>query len=94
MMFHGNFTVRGFYQLGSDKDKLMDEIRVVAKELLRFSEIRSSKDVIFLHRALTGTYSMLRKLKHQYNYDDIRRRYAKHAVDVAEGRVLDRGWYV
>ena len=72
----------------------MEDIKGAAKGVLRFPEIRSSRDVIFLHRALTGTYSMLRKLKHTYNYEDIRRRYAQHAIDVAEGRSLDRGWYV
>ena len=36
---------------------------------------------------------MLRRLKHQANYEDIRRQYVQYAVDVAEGRILDRGWY-
>ena len=83
---------QGDYHAGTEGDRLMDEIRSAGHKIIKFSEIRAPRDLIFLHRSLIGIYSMLRRLSHKSNYEEIRRKYTEHAIDVVEGRVLDRGW--
>ena len=82
----------GVYEASTDA--LMAEIRAASDKILRHGNIRASRDIIFLHRSLTGTYSMLRKLEHQCNYEDIRRRYVQNAIQVFKGAQADRGWDV
>ena len=83
---------RGLYQASTDQ--LMAEIRESSNDILKHPGIRASRDIIFLHRSLTGTYSMLRKLGHVCDYEEIRRRYVQYIIDVHEGRKEDRGWNV
>ena len=83
---------QGEYQCGVDEDRLMHNIQAVVPEILRYQEIRTSRDIIFLHRTLTGIYSMLCRLQHRCDYEVIRRRYAQNAIDVFEGRTEDRAW--
>jgi len=82
----------GTYQVSGDQ--LMAEIRESSNDILKHTGIRASRDIIFLHRSLTGTYSMLRKLGHKCNYEEIRRRYVQYAIDVQKGIEEDRGWNV
>ena len=76
----------------SSSDELMKEIRAGSHKILRHGNIRASRDIIFLHRALTGTYSMLRKLEHRCNYEEIRRRYVDNAIEISNKKREDRGW--
>ena len=80
----------GVYQASTDS--LMAEIRGASDQILRHGSIRASRDIIFLHRALTGTYSMLRKLGHRCDYEEIRRRYVEDSIKISEGKKEDRGW--
>ena len=82
----------GVYEASSDQ--LMAEIRAASNQILKHTTIQASRDIIFLHRALTGTYSMLRKLGHRCNYEEIRRRYVENSIDVQKGLREDRGWNV
>ncbi|MEC7986791.1 MAG: AarF/UbiB family protein [Myxococcota bacterium] len=75
-----------------DGDTLMAEIRESSNQILKHKGIRAPRDIIFLHRSLMGTYSMLRKLGHRCNYEDIRRHYVLQAIDIQDGVVEDRGW--
>ena len=77
------------YNSGGEQDQLVWNLKSVSRELLRFPEIRSPRDLIFLHRALLGTYSMLRALKHHGEYERIRSSYVDHAIHVQEGLVSD-----
>ena len=81
------------YNAGGHQDKLVFKLKSVSKDLLRYSEVRSPKDLIFLHRALLGTYSMLRVLKHQGQYEHIRSSYVEHAIQVHEGVIPDRSGF-
>ena len=46
-----------------------------------YPEIRSPRELILLHRALTGIYAMLRRLEYRCNYDDVRRHYASRCIE-------------
>lgn len=78
----------------TSEDRLMEEIRAASNQILKHTKIQASRDIIFLHRALTGTYSMLRKLGHRCDYEEIRRRYVDNAIEVQKGLREDRGWNV
>ena len=80
----------GVYE--ASNDALMAEIRAGSDQILRHGNIRASRDIIFLHRSLTGTYSMLRKLSHRCDYEEIRRRYVQNAILVLNKQRADRGW--
>ena len=83
----------GSYRLGGPEDRLREELDSVVREVLRHPEIRSVRELVYLHRALGGIYAMLRRLGHEGSYGEIRSRYARHAIDVADGRKRDTGWY-
>lgn len=70
----------GEYRAGVAEDSLMDDIRAFGPKILKYPSIRSPRELIFLHRSLTGTYAMLRRLEYCCNYDDVRRRYANLAI--------------
>ena len=82
----------GLYEVS--QDQLMAEIREASNQILKHTTIQASRDIIFLHRALTGTYSMLRKLGHRCDYEEIRRQYVTNAIEVQNGQRDDRGWNV
>jgi predicted unusual protein kinase regulating ubiquinone biosynthesis (AarF/ABC1/UbiB family) len=70
----------GRYTAGVAEDSLMDDIRGFGSKILKYPSIRSPRDLIFLHRSLTGIYAMLRRLNYTCNYDEVRRRYANMAI--------------
>ena len=45
--------------------------------------------MLYLHRTLGGVYGMLRKIGLEYPYRQLFLSHARHAVDVADGRVED-----
>ena len=81
------------YSLGGPDDRLNEDLGPAVRGVLQHSEIRSVSELVYLHRALGGTYSMLRRLGHEGAYGTMRAEYARHAIDVAGGRKQDRGWY-
>ena len=68
--------------IGNEQDTFIQDVRESSKNLLLYPEVRGPRDMIFLHRALMGIYSMLRKLGHYGSYEKIRRRYANHSISV------------
>ena len=91
----GNVLAKPFrmkrYKAGSADDTLLADLKAEGKAVLACHEIRSSKDVIFLHRALTGIYSMLRRLEYERDYEELRSRYTNMAIAVFNGKSDDRG---
>lgn len=73
---------------GVNADVLKD-VRQLVPQVLRHPNIRSPREIVYLHRALGGIYAMLRDLGHSAAYGDIFRLYTDHAVAVAEGRKDD-----
>ena len=71
----------GEYTAGSADDSLMEDVKGFGSKILKYPEIRSPRELIFLHRALTGIYAMLRRLEYRCNYDDVRRHYASRCID-------------
>ncbi|MFT5685436.1 MAG: putative unusual protein kinase regulating ubiquinone biosynthesis (AarF/ABC1/UbiB family) [Myxococcota bacterium] len=77
------------YRCGTPEDNVMMEVRRQVPGVLRHPNLRSPREIVFLHRALGGIYNMLRLLGHEMNYSAMFRRYTDHAIAVAEGRVED-----
>ncbi len=79
----------GLYTAGASGDGLQSELKALAPRFLRFPEVRSPPELVYMHRALGGTYAMLRRLKTEADYGQYHRLYAAHAIGVAEGRIQD-----
>ncbi|CAN0454267.1 unnamed protein product [Ectocarpus fasciculatus] len=73
---------------GENADVLRD-VRQQVPQLLRYPNIRSPREIVYLHRALGGIYSMLRDLGHTHTYGATFRAYAEHAISVAAGHTED-----
>jgi len=74
---------------GGDGDQVLEGVKRVVPRLLLRPELRSPPELIYLHRALTGTYTMLRRLGYRQNLGGLVRPYVRHAIAVAECRVED-----
>ena len=85
----GKVFQQDIFYIGGEGDTLIEDIKATSKELLSHSEVRGPRDMIFLHRALIGIYSMLRKLNHFADYETIRRQYANHAISVEQNLIQD-----
>ncbi len=77
------------YVAGGHQDSILDRVKTISPHFLRYPGIRSPRDMVYLHRTLGGTYGMLRKLRYEHDYGELFRRYAAHAVGVAQGDIED-----
>ena len=77
------------YQCGTDEDNVLIQVRRQVPGVLRHPNLRSPRQIVFLHRALGGIYNMLRLVGHETDYGSLFRRHTAHAIAVAEGRVED-----
>jgi len=77
------------YRCGTAEDNIMMDVRRQVPGVLRHPNLRSPREIVFLHRALGGIYNMLRLLGHEMNYGAMFHRYTNHAIAVSEGRVED-----
>jgi predicted unusual protein kinase regulating ubiquinone biosynthesis (AarF/ABC1/UbiB family) len=84
--------IKDKYTCGVEDDLLMEKVKEAAKNIIKYPEIRSPRDIIFLHRALMGIYLMLCRLQHQGEYENIRSNYMKEVLDIFDGLKEDRGW--
>ena len=73
------------YQCGTSADTIPGELKKLASEVVRYPELRSPPELVYLHRALGGIYAMLRRLEHEFDYSDIFRAHANYVISVAEG---------
>jgi len=78
------------YTCGASKDSVTARLAQIMPQVLRHSDLRSPPELVYLHRSLGGTYALLRKLGHGYNYGDLFRSHAAHAIGVAEGTIKDQ----
>jgi predicted unusual protein kinase regulating ubiquinone biosynthesis (AarF/ABC1/UbiB family) len=77
----------GWIDVGSQRvDDWLKPVIKLTPQLVRHTEIRTPRDIIYLHRALGGNYTLLRKLGASGDWGAIMTRYATAAVAVAEGR--------
>ncbi|HCH65361.1 MAG TPA: hypothetical protein DFR83_21325 [Deltaproteobacteria bacterium] len=70
-------------------DTTIDVVKQKVPALLRRSDVQGPRHVLYLHRTLGGIYGMLRKIGLEYPYRQLFLSHARHAVDVADGRVED-----
>jgi len=76
----------GEYQAGSEEDRIQEKVNAIVPKILRYPEIRSPREFIYLNRALSGMYSMQRRLGARRDYGSLHHGYATRAVARAEGR--------
>ncbi|MCB9794867.1 MAG: AarF/ABC1/UbiB kinase family protein [Alphaproteobacteria bacterium] len=76
----------GRYTAGGSDDSISQRVQEVGPRLLRYPEIRTPRDMIYLHRALGGTYAMLRRLKVRADWGEMSVPYHDRAIARAEGR--------
>ena len=74
-------------RIGSPEDDLMDRLTRASTALLRYPEIRASSELIFHFRALSGLYSLGRRLQPEANWGALLRANAQYAADRAQGRL-------
>lgn len=77
------------YTCGDTDDQVLPAVKKLVPRVLARPNLRGPSDLVFLHRSLGGTYNMLRRLDHTYDYRGLFLRHTRHAVDVAAGRVRD-----
>jgi predicted unusual protein kinase regulating ubiquinone biosynthesis (AarF/ABC1/UbiB family) len=77
------------YTCGGPQDNVTAKVARLAPAVLLQGSLRSPSELVFMHRALGGTYTLLRKLGHTADYGGIYRRYAAHAIGVAAGEIED-----
>ena len=77
------------YACGTEDDQVLSQVKSHVPRVMARRNIRGPQDLVFLHRSLGGTYNMLRRLQHAYDYQDLFLRHTRHAVDVADGRKDD-----
>lgn len=77
------------YRCGGLDDDVLPAVKALVPKVLARPNLRGPGDLVFLHRSLGGTYNMLRRLEHSYDYRGLFLRHTRHAVDVAAGRTED-----
>jgi predicted unusual protein kinase regulating ubiquinone biosynthesis (AarF/ABC1/UbiB family) len=76
----------GVYKLGAIPDPVAERMRALGPKFLRHPEIQPPRDVLYLHRALGGLYSILCRLEAEADWGEMLRPWHKLAIDRAEGR--------
>ncbi|MEL6347795.1 MAG: AarF/UbiB family protein [Myxococcota bacterium] len=77
------------YACSTGVDEMTTGIQRMMPQILRYPNIRSPRTIIYLHRSLSGIYSMIRRLEHEGRYRELFLRHVDHAIAVAEGRRED-----
>lgn len=76
----------GAIQLGAQDEHLQDAVMESGKGLVRHRSITMPSEILFLHRALAGLYTLSRQLKGTVDYGAVAMKYAEVAVTQAQGR--------
>lgn len=78
---------KGPFVIGGPDDRIVAEMRPVAKNLAYFPGIHAPADVLFLHRSLAGIYSLARRLKPTLDPGALFSAVAERAIARSEGRL-------
>jgi predicted unusual protein kinase regulating ubiquinone biosynthesis (AarF/ABC1/UbiB family) len=78
---------RGEIVLGDEDETLMEPVVQAGRKLVRYPNITLPKDILMLHRALGGLYTLSRHLRSPVNYGEIVMGYTERAIARAEGRL-------
>ena len=71
--------------LGAEDERLVEPITRVGRKLPLYRSLQLPTDILFLHRALGGLYTLSRSLRAEVDYGEVVLRYARQAVTTAEG---------
>lgn len=82
-----NHLRKGAFQVGGPDDKIVEDIRPIARNLAFYPGIHAPSDVLFLHRSLAGIYSLSRRLKPTLDPGALFQEVAERAIARAEGRL-------
>lgn len=77
----------GPFEIGSDQDRIVHNVRPAGRKLAQFPGIRAPADVLFLHRALAGIYSLTRRLRPTLDPGALFLSVAERAIARSEGRL-------
>ena len=77
--------VGGEVTLGGEEDTAIDDLRALAPRYLRYRSVRVPKEMVYVHRTLTGVYSLGRRLGARADWGEIATRYHVRAIAIARG---------
>ncbi len=77
----------GQYTIGDHQASMLDRLRPLATEMIRYPEISMPRDLIYLHRSLGGLYLLARRLVVTHDWGSLLRSHASFAIARAEGRL-------
>jgi len=77
----------GQYTIGDHQDSIIDRLKPVIADMVRYPEITLPRDVIYLHRSLGGLYAIARRLVVTHDWGALLREHASYAIARAEGRL-------
>jgi predicted unusual protein kinase regulating ubiquinone biosynthesis (AarF/ABC1/UbiB family) len=77
---------QGRYTVGAHDDTVLERIAPIGHKLVRYPQVRAPRDLVYLHRALGGTYVLLRRLVVRGDFGAILREHAGYAIAHADGR--------
>jgi predicted unusual protein kinase regulating ubiquinone biosynthesis (AarF/ABC1/UbiB family) len=77
----------GEYTIGTHEESILERMRPVITDMVRYPEVTLPRDVIYLHRSLGGLYAIARKLHVTHDWGALMREHCQWAVAQAEGRL-------
>lgn len=77
---------QGPYQMGSPDDDRVPRVVKAARRVPRYRELHGTPELVFVHRTLSGIYSLMRQLKPTADWGALVRRCAEHAIAYADGQ--------
>ena len=72
------------HTIGGSEDTVVARLQPVVRRLWACSQVRTPRDIVFLHRTLGGLYSMAAQLEVTANWDAMVRPYLLEAIATAE----------
>lgn len=73
------------HRIGADEE-IMTRVRPIVERMWRYPEIRGPRDIVFLHRALGGMYTLAQPTGVSAPWGERMRPHLEYAIRVAEGR--------
>lgn len=81
----------GPYTAGAGDDNVQKHLKDLGPRILRYPELRTVKELIYVHRALGGIYALLRRMHTRADWGALTRPYLELAVARADGRAPEAG---
>lgn len=72
------------FVIGGPQDHVLDRLAPIVQRIARHPEVRAPADLIMMHRAFTGMYTLVRRLRVAVDPSSISEPAARYAVEVAE----------